>query len=430
MKLTKLYIHNYKSFYDTTIELDKMNIVVGENNSGKSNLIDVLEFIDIAMTTDIERAISDKGGYENLLNYSAVGENKVIIRATFHKEKSSLIDLISSNSNSTLDFSGQVQGDGDITFSFSFSKDYNIFSIYFDMRVRCIKNENRDKFEMLYARELQKEEYKNIKFVISNLKFYDLKRNSKRKLVTLSNNHKEYINSCLHGISHLVGLYVIENLTIVKTNMIYFDTYYFNSERIRQISNQNTTELTLLKDGSNLGKILFNIKEEDKNKFKIISNSLITTVNEIASVEVQKNLGSYAIGFKERNKEAIPIHIVSDGTINFLATITALNQYNNNNRLLVFEEPERHLHLKAVNYMLQAFRDSQKQILITTHSTEILKYANLEEIIFIYRDSDGDTQSIRADELPDLKGKMERLGYARPMTLDELIADRVIGDFE
>ena len=80
--------------------------------------------------------------------------------------------------------------------------------------------------------------------------------------------------------------------------------------------------------------------------------------------------------------------------------------------------------------MLQAFRDSQKQILITTHSTEILKYANLEEIIFIYRDSDGDTQSIRADELPDLKGKMERLGYARPMTLDELIADRVIGDFE
>jgi len=25
---------------------------------------------------------------------------------------------------------------------------------------------------------------------------------------------------------------------------------------------------------------------------------------------------------------------------------------------------------------------------------------------------------------------MERLGYERPMTLDELIADRVIGDFE
>jgi len=28
MRLTKLYIHNYKSFYDTTIELDKLNIVV------------------------------------------------------------------------------------------------------------------------------------------------------------------------------------------------------------------------------------------------------------------------------------------------------------------------------------------------------------------------------------------------------------------
>ncbi|NOZ90387.1 MAG: AAA family ATPase, partial [Epsilonproteobacteria bacterium] len=84
MKLTKLYIHNYKSFYDTTIELDKLNIVVGENNSGKSNLIDVLEFIDIAIHKDIERAIDEKGGYDRIKNYSAVGEEKVIVRATFN----------------------------------------------------------------------------------------------------------------------------------------------------------------------------------------------------------------------------------------------------------------------------------------------------------------------------------------------------------
>lgn len=70
MILKKLYIHNYKSFYDTTIELDKFNIIIGENNSGKSNVIDVLEFIDIAMSKDIERAISDKGGYDNLKNYT------------------------------------------------------------------------------------------------------------------------------------------------------------------------------------------------------------------------------------------------------------------------------------------------------------------------------------------------------------------------
>jgi len=54
----------------------------------------------------------------------------------------------------------------------------------------------------------------------------------------------------------------------------------------------------------------------------------------------------------------------------------------------------------------------------------------LEEVVFIYRDSDGDTQSIKASDIPDLEGKMERLGYDRPLSLDELIADGVIGDFE
>jgi len=33
MQIIKLYIHNYKSFYDSTVEFDKMNILVGENNS-------------------------------------------------------------------------------------------------------------------------------------------------------------------------------------------------------------------------------------------------------------------------------------------------------------------------------------------------------------------------------------------------------------
>jgi len=77
MKLTKLYIHNYKSFYDTTIELDKMNIVVGENNSGKSNLIDVLEFIQLAKNKNFYKAISIKGGFDKILNYN-YDEQKII----------------------------------------------------------------------------------------------------------------------------------------------------------------------------------------------------------------------------------------------------------------------------------------------------------------------------------------------------------------
>ncbi len=358
MKLTKLYIHNYKSFYDTTIELDKMNIVVGENNSGKSNLIDVLEFIDIAMSKDIERAISDKGGYDKIKNYSAVGEAKVVVRATFDKN---------------------------VIISFSFVERYSILSFYIiNQYITCFKN------------------------------YFNNKALNREKLFICSGKHKDRLLK----------------LPLLKISYRYqLSTYYFNTQTIRDKSNQDSKYSELLKDGSNLGKILYEIKERDENRFEIISNSLITTVNEIDGIEVYKVAGNYVIGFKERGEEPIPIHTVSDGTINFLATMTALNQ-DTNSSLLVFEEPERHLHIKIMDYLLEGFRADNRQILLTTHSTELLNYAKLEEIVFIYRDSDGDTQSIRADKILNLKEKMESLAYERPISLDEMIICGMVGDFE
>jgi predicted ATPase len=358
MRLTKLYIHNYKSFYDTTIELDKLNIVVGENNSGKSNLIDVLEFIDIAMSKDIERAISDKGGYDKIKNYSAVGEEKVIVRATFDKT---------------------------LIISFSFTQNYEILSEYLDK-----------------------------KYIICHKKYFNNNKLYRKKIFICSSKKKKS---------------TVVNFLSILVNSSQISTYYFDAQKIRMLSNQNSEYSQLLKDGSNLGKILFEIKEKDKNRFEIISNSLITTVNEIDGIEIYNVAGNYIIAFKERGKEPIPIHIVSDGTINFLATMTALNQIDSSS-LLVFEEPERHLHFKVVNYLLDSFRHHDKQILITSHSTEMLKYANLDEVIFIYRDSDGDTQTIRADKIPNLKEKMEYMSYERPMSLDEIIDNGLLGSFE
>jgi len=390
MKLTKLYIHNYKSFYDTTIELDKLNIVVGENNSGKSNLIDVLEFIDIAMSKDIERAIDDKGGYDKIKNYSAVGEEKVVVRATFSDVSIGLVveDKIKSN----------WQIPQYITFSFSFSSEYSILT--WSIKINTKKNET-------------------IHYLLSSKKYLKKRKEEKIRSFVFS---KAYTNEEKQIIKAMT-------ISFVHTGRL-ISTYYFDAQKIRTLSNQNSKYSELLKDGSNLGKILYEIKEKDENKFEVISNSLITTVNEIDGIEVEKVLGSYAIGFKERSKESIPIHTVSDGTINFLATMTALNQWYDVSSLLVFEEPERHLHLKVMDYLFERFRTDDRQIIVTTHSSELLNYANLEEIVFIYRDSDGDTQSIRATDIPNLKGKMERLAYERPMSLDEMISCGMVGNFE
>jgi len=365
MRLKSLYIHNYKSFYHTTIEFDKFNIIIGENNSGKSNILDVLEFVNIIRTKSFDEAIKLKGGFEKILNYN-YDEKKIVIELEIEYK----------------DFIGKL-------------------------RVTVYKNINI-KSSIIYA--------KNKKLPLG---IYGTRYNSK------------YNSKVDKKIEKNIK---INDINLLFINIIFFGTvfkisknYAFNTETIRQNSHKEARE-ELEKNGENLGKVLFEIKEKHPNTFDIISNSMIGIVNEIEGISIQKSIESYNIGFREKHRE-IGINTVSDGTINLLATITALNQ-NDMNDILAFDEPERYLHIKAINYLLDSFRDSEKQILITTHSTQILKDVNLDEVIFVYRDIDGDTQTIKASNIPNLEEKMKRLAYDRPLGLDELINDGIIGDFE
>lgn len=70
---------------------------------------------------------------------------------------------------------------------------------------------------------------------------------------------------------------------------------------------------------------------------------------------------------------------------------------------IVIEEPERHLHMKVLSYILNSMRDCEAQIFFTTHSTEMLSELNLDEIIFMFRDFDGDTKGIRAKDIKNIK---------------------------
>jgi predicted ATPase len=364
MKLTKLYIHNYKSFYDTTIELDKLNIVVGENNSGKSNLIDVLEFIDIFLKEDYHnQAIIKKGSFDKILNYNN-DVNTIFIEfeldnKTFFKKT-----------------------------RITLKRDLILYST-------IIYNSKKEIYQISsYRTNLAIDKHTN-KYYLNEKKSHDLRSFDFMQLIPVSN----------------ISM-----------------SYAFNTETIKNKSHRQG-EKELKKDGSNLGQNLLYIKNNYPDSFNLISNSMIGVVNEIKGIEVQETFGNALIGFKERNKE-IGIDMVSDGTINLLATITALNQGKDKSIILAFDEPERYLHIKAVHYLMDSFRSSKKQIVITTHSTEILKYADLSEVIFIYRDSDGYTQSIRADTIPNIQEKMEYMSYKRPMSLDELISEDLIGDFE
>ena len=75
---------------------------------------------------------------------------------------------------------------------------------------------------------------------------------------------------------------------------------------------------------------------------------------------------------------------------------------------IMIEEPERHLHMKVLSYILNSMRDSESQIFFTTHSTEMSSELNLDEIIFMFRDFNGDTKGIRAKDIKNIEKIMDR----------------------
>jgi predicted ATPase len=64
--LRQLRVTSYLSLRDVTVPLGPVNVLVGPNASGKSNLLDVVAFLRDAVRTDLRPAIDTRGGYSRV----------------------------------------------------------------------------------------------------------------------------------------------------------------------------------------------------------------------------------------------------------------------------------------------------------------------------------------------------------------------------
>ncbi|HHI30177.1 MAG TPA: DUF2813 domain-containing protein, partial [Candidatus Methanoperedenaceae archaeon] len=58
MHIKKIKVSNFKSFEEEEIELGKFNVLIGANASGKSNVINILQFLKDVVESGLDNAIS------------------------------------------------------------------------------------------------------------------------------------------------------------------------------------------------------------------------------------------------------------------------------------------------------------------------------------------------------------------------------------
>ena len=401
--LKKLYIHNFKSFWNSTFEFGKINCLIAPNNTGKSNLIEALEFCDkLLFPKEDDQKNFDLKEYKNF-RHKSEDEKNIRFSLEFELQNRVVVynDLYDFKYIVKFDiFIGEINNidvevDGYIkNVSLSSESHNNLLSLAFGLRVyddflrKYISNYEK------YEEELNSEKYSKFNFKYSqNTLNYELNCSSTVKQAVFN-----LFGMILNNKNELQVPIKLKNIFSKKV----FASYDFQPYLIKK---ENFNYFQLNKNGTNLVEFIAGQADETIDD---ISTSLIGEVEQVIGIEIDRETAFKTLSFIENNSHKVPLSKTSDGTVHFLAIMSALIANGREIETIMIEEPERHLHMKVLSYILNSMRDCEAQIFFTTHSTEMLSELNLDEIIFMFRDFDGDTKGIRAKDIKNINKIMKR----------------------
>lgn len=93
--LKKLTIKNFKSIREQTLELGPLNIFIGANGSGKSNLIEVFRFLREIVNQNLAKYTVKQGGTDTLFHYGHRRSPQMSFRLSFDENGDSNAYMVS-----------------------------------------------------------------------------------------------------------------------------------------------------------------------------------------------------------------------------------------------------------------------------------------------------------------------------------------------
>ncbi len=409
MFLRQLNVSNFKSFEDISVDFGWFNVLVGANASGKSNFVSIFSFLKDIVSKGLENAISCQGGMDYVRNIN--------LRSSQPLSMELIIDSDTEREVFIEREGGGLIGISPHEFSYKFAvdfgrKSYSIAEEIMGIGMEISRLERRngkmkegetlEKGKIVIYKKKGKIKYEideDIKQYLEKYIFLPLldrmSKEESRKKLFLERGILLFplpVDSQLRDFIHTISLY---------------DFYPKYSKQSTQITGPSELE----PDGSNLAIVLKTILE-DKEKTEKLSDILRSILPFVEKIGVEKLLDKSLItSLKEvYSKEKLPAFLISDGTMNITALIIAL--YFEMKPFLIFEEPERNIHPYLISRVMEMMRDvsedmKRRQIIMTTHNPEVVKYADVDHLLFMYRDENGFSRISRPSEKEQVKTFLE-----------------------
>lgn len=436
--ITKIEVNGFKSLSDFDLKLTPgLNILVGPNGSGKTNIILFFEFLSQLMTNQIGHAVSAVGGagtifkkiglndYEKDIEFKIYGSKKLQKRKTVTYEYQAKIttsfekdSIIYSHQSIKLRTGSKFWNDPDETGYDKPKWDLDIF--YHQVESKPIIEINTLNTKKIESRFLRRE-----------------KQSSEKIKEELSSFIREQLPS-VKSIINLMFPIADDFAFSIYTDLIGGETFNVVPSKVKE-QEDAATPPGIKKDGSGLATTLYAMKNSktkepnflrfhfyfdhpertyDPHTLKKIVSYLKLANRTIKNLDVVNDPFNNKLIVKVfietgEYTSVLPLSAMSDGTIKWLALITAILT---SKTIFSIEEPENFLHpwmqAEIANIMREHIKNKELEsfVLMTTHSESLLNHSEPNEILLVDLDN-GKTTAKRLNDISLIQEEISKSGF-------------------
>ncbi|ODS37285.1 MAG: hypothetical protein A7316_01835 [Candidatus Altiarchaeales archaeon WOR_SM1_86-2] len=387
--IRKLKVKNFKSLKDFEVEFGKFNVLIGRNNSGKSNIIDVLSFLGEGFRDPIEKIFIRRGGYKEVV-FGGNEENDIEVEAEF--------ELNVRKTNFLFEYYVKISGKYDV--------------------IKVVEEKVTIKKGNVLINEIPDPEW----FGEMPSKFSDIfQQISTKAFEGFMNRTKEFNEKLKNEIEQLKKLpeTVMENsvsVLLFARTLCQIYTYQIIPQNIKLQYPETFIDkyLALDKKCENLALFLLKLSQQDKKRFERIKGLLSGVVDDIEDISPTVEGKHVYLKVKDKNfdKYFYP-ESVSDGTISLLSHITIMETAKKD-AVICFEEPENYIHVRLLEFLIDLMKNSDKQIILATHSPYFVDWCDPEDMVIVEKEN-GETKARRVKNPKKLNESLIECG----MTLGE-----------
>lgn len=364
--IERIKIQNFKSLVDVDVELRPLNVLIGRNGSGKSNFLAFLRLLREGADEELSRIIREMGGIDNVSNYN-------IERGAFFWQ------VIFEFLMYRYDYSGRI-----------FKDRPNRYLVMSEDLTGTSTNLVNPDFSYSFS------------FGNSLLREFDAMRSPVE--TRIESNDQELIISQIRDknrYSHLFRLRLF-----MMDWQIYHGLGEQSLRNIRAPQLFNVVDpLRLDPSGNNLISILQHIANDPRYEavYERLNEVMLVVFPDFKRFDMPISAGGTgSLAYRSQDYPAtmIPALNMSDGMLRFLGLMLLLLLTHGPNppSLIAIDEPEIGMHPKMLEIFAQLLKEaSQKtQIIVTTHSPNLLDFMSPEDVILVEK-RDGRTTMERPD---------------------------------